>query len=112
MTKERMIGLCNTLESAKYALVTDEQAEDLEELREYLLNNLNQFDLQVVPKIAEDEESFLHFVMKLLQEYWDKNNNGKAMVYVKNDETGQTFAYTRGEYSQMLIDFIKALPLC
>ena len=49
------------------------------------------------------------------QKYWDCYNNlqkgtdnygRNAIVYVKNNETGQTFFFTRGEYSKDLISFI------
>lgn len=56
-----------------------------------------------------DKVAELHKIMELLQDYWDKYNNGHAVVWVKNDETGQTFAYTRGEHSADIIDLIKNL---
>ena len=48
-------------------------------------------------------------IMDLCQEYWDKNNGGNAVVWIRNDDTGQTLIYTRGEYSDTLINTVDNL---
>lgn len=46
------------------------------------------------------------------QEYYDELAQwlGKqGFIWLKNDETGQLVLYTRGEYAQQILDFIKTL---
>jgi len=46
------------------------------------------------------------------QEYYDKLSKriGKrGFIYLKNDETGQLMLYTRGEYTDEIINFLKTL---
>lgn len=50
--------------------------------------------------------------MEKCQEYYDALSNelGKnGFIWLKNDETGQLMVYTRGEYTQQIMDFLKTL---
>lgn len=48
-------------------------------------------------------------IMELLQDFWEEHNNNKAVVWIRNDNTGQLAVYTRGEYAKDLIQFISHL---
>ena len=50
-------------------------------------------------------------IMELLQDFWDEHNNNKAVVWNRNDNTGQLAIYTRGEYAKDLIQFISRLSV-
>lgn len=50
-------------------------------------------------------------IMELLQDFWDEHNNNKAVVWLRNDNTGQLAIYTRGEYANDLIQFISRLSV-
>lgn len=50
-------------------------------------------------------------IIDKLQEYYDEyrrvNTYGRAVIWLRNDETGQTVCFTRGEYSDELIKFVE-----
>lgn len=51
-------------------------------------------------------------ILRLGQEYWEEFSRrypAKAVVWIRNDETRQFFAYSRGENSQDIINLIDRL---
>ena len=59
--------------------------------------------------MGAEEDGAIQQIMDLCQKYWNNYNRNKAVVYAKNTETGQCFTFTRGEYSEELIEFIEGL---
>lgn len=46
------------------------------------------------------------------QEYYDEVSRWlpmKGFIWLRNDETGQLMVYTRGEYTEQIMDFLKKL---
>lgn len=69
---------------------------------------------QIIPKqIAGQVESDVivktagENIMQILQELWDKYSKGKAIMLLRNNETGQLAIYTRGKPAERLIEYIK-----
>lgn len=88
----------------------------LQKITSELMRLVKNFDVTICCKECEITDDTLNGgqedlekIMALLQKFWDEHNNGKAVVWLKNDETGQLCIYTKGEYSKELIDFISLL---
>ena len=67
------------------------------------------FGLQISFRRLAEEDGAIQQIMDLCQKYWNDYNRNKAVVYAKNTETRQCFTFTRGEYSEELIEFIEGL---
>lgn len=60
----------------------------------------------------KDLTELQHETMGKCHEYYEsltEETGKKGYIWLKNDETGQLMIYTRGEYTDQLMEFLKTL---
>lgn len=63
-------------------------------------------------KMTEKMIELADETMEKCNEYYyehAKENGKKGFVWLKNDETGQLMVYTRGEYTEEILEFLRTL---
>ncbi|AIQ68698.1 hypothetical protein [Paenibacillus graminis] len=62
--------------------------------------------------MTPDIQELQHETMDQCQKYYDAVAEWLPMrgfIWLRNDETGQLMVYTRGEYTQQIMEFLKGL---
>ena len=93
MTEERLIELSNTLESIKFRDLTDEEITDVEELKDYLIDNSNrlvrdvrQGALQSVLR-TDIQEKYNELIMAVAKKFTNETRHETALRYIKEAES-------------------------